>query len=151
MENKKHYLEEISTVVETLLLTHDYKDAAVEAAKHIDKHFFLIYRTLDLPKVETSPSGTGRLPHITEAASKGDTKTMRELAFEYLAMAEYVDKKKAKDEDMKLKTARFNAYKAIFPYQNMHTLGSFDYERDLNQPIQRAVDEIVKLRIQLDK
>lgn len=150
MENKAVYLNEIITVIETLACTNNPGPTAVEAVKHIDKHFMLIYRTLDLPKVEISPSGTGRLPHITEAASKGDTKVMRELAYEYLAMADFVDAKKAKDEDLKLKTARWNAYKVLYPYQNMWTFGTFNYD-ELESVPKRAINEIVNLRSQLDK
>jgi hypothetical protein len=150
LENKKQYLNEITTVIETLACTNNPGPTAVEAAKHIDKHFHLIYRTLDLPKVEIGPSGIGRLSHITEGASKGDTKVMRELAYEYLAMADFVDAKRNKEQDMKLRTDRWNAYKILYPYQNMWTLGTFNYE-DLDPLPKRAIDEIVRLRSQLDK
>lgn len=149
MENKKKYLNEIITVIEDLACYNNPGPTATKAAARIDLEYVLIPKT-DMPTVEISPSGTGRLPHITEAASKGDTKVMRELAYEYLAMADFVDAKKAKDEDLKLKTARWNAYKVLYPYQNMWTFGTFNYE-ELDSVPKRAIDEIVKLRTQLDK
>lgn len=149
MANRKADLDEIVSVIEELACTNNPGPTAVEAVKIIDRSFHLIPKNY-LPKVETSPSGFGRLPHITEGASKGDTKVMRELAYEYLAMADYVDAKKAKDEDLKLTTARWNAYKVLYPYQNIWTLGTFNYD-DLDSVPKRAVDEIVKLRAQIDK
>lgn len=149
MANRKADLDEITSVIEELGCTNNPGPTAVESAKIIDRSFLVIPKN-QLPKVEISPSGNGRLPHITEAASKGDTKVMRELAYEYLAMADFVDAKKAKDEDLKLKTARWNAYKVLYPYQNMWTLGTFNYD-DLDALPKRAINEIVNLRSQLDK
>lgn len=151
MKNDNRIIDEITHKIEERACYGNPGPVAVESGKFIDENFVLIRRS-DLPKVEVSiHTGRAYTDAINETASGGDPEKMRNLAYQYLAMADFIDSKKDKEAELKLQHQRWNAYLAIYPNQNMYTFDSFDYMRDTQISIRRAIDEIVKLRNELAK
>lgn len=149
MKNDTKIIDEITQKIEERACYGNPGPVAVDSGKFIDTNFLLIRRS-DLPTVAII-NGKGDLIHINEQASQGNTDTMRTIAYEYLAMADFVDAKASDAAEKELKKKRWEAYSTIYPYQNMYSFDSFDYMRDTQINVQRAIDEIVKLRNQLAK
>jgi hypothetical protein len=146
LDNKQDYLNNVKKIIGKAIGWGEVQNAV----DSIDSNYLLIPKFL-FPKIRFKPfTGTAELDHITEDASKGNTTTMRELAYEYLAMADYVDNKKIEAENLKLNTQRWDAYNVLFPYQNMYTLETFNYDA-LDPVPKRAIEEIARLRAELDK
>lgn len=153
MKNATKIIDSIVQTIEVKNLYSNPGPAAKSAGVEIDDSYIVIPRS-DLPKITfgyLGDGGTPQLTHINANASKGNTSVMREIAYEYLAMADYLDGKKAEGETLKLRTAQWEAYSTIYPHQNMYEFETFDYKDNTQVNIQRAIDEIVKLRAQLDK
>lgn len=148
MKNATKIIDEIVSTIEEKACYNNPGPAAREAVAEMDEDYIIIPRS-GLPKITYSSVGTPSLTRISARASNGDTTEMRSLAYEYLTMADYLDDKKAEGETLKLRTAQWEAYSTIFPYQNMYEFDTFDYKVNTQVNTQRAIDEIVKLRAQI--
>lgn len=151
MKNDTKIINEITQKIEERACYGNPGPVAVDSGKFIDTNFLLIRRS-DLPEVAISlQTGRGHTDGLTESSSGGNPDKLRKVAYQYLAIADFIDAKKDKEAKAKLQQQRWEAYSTIYPYQNMYTFDSFDYMRDTQINVQRAIDEIVKLRSQLAK
>lgn len=148
MKNSTKTVSELISTIEEKACYNNPGPAAKAAVAEIDADYIIIPRS-ELPTPFKSSTGTAVLTHINEYASKGDRNVMRKIAYEYLAMADYLDDKRADEESQKLRTAQWEAYSTIYPHQNMYEFETFDYKENTQVNIQRAIDEIVKLRAQI--
>lgn len=151
MKNDNRIIDEITHKIEERACYGNPGPVAVESGKFIDENFVLIRRS-DLPEVQiSSHTGNGYTDGIHETASGGNPEKMRKIAYQYLALADFIDAKKTTEAEQKLRRQRWEAYETVYPYQNMYTFESFDYKEHTPVNIQRAIDEIVKLRDRLAK
>lgn len=149
MDNNPKYLNGIRSVIGHKVYDRSPAEVADEIVALIDQSYFLILQD-DLPEVELNSHLRGKLKNISEFSCDGDPEKLRKLGYEYLSMADFLGQKKTLEED-KLRRARWDAYSTLYPYQNMYEFETFDYMVNTQVNIQRAIDEIVKLRAQLDK
>lgn len=131
--------------------------AAVTAVEWLDEEFVLIPRetlpVIQHPSLDDAFGGdtTARLTNITELAFGGDYKKMRDLGLQYLVMANFMESKQKTEEETTLKTARFEAYKTLFPNTGM-LFDDFDFESSgISQSNKNAITAIVLLKEKLAK
>lgn len=148
MKNDTKTVNEMVSTIEEKACYNNPGEAAKEAVAEFDADYVIIPRSV-LPIVTRTSTGMARLPNMTEHAALGSTSEMRRIAYEYLAMADYLDDKKEDAAAQKLRKAQWEAYSTIYPYQNMYEFETFDYKENTQVNIQRAIDEIVKLRAQI--
>lgn len=131
--------------------------AAVGAANWLDGEYVLIPRetlpTVQHPSLDDALGGetTVRLKNITELAFGGDYKKMRDLALQYLVMADFIENKAQKEKETKLKADQLEAYKILFPNTGM-ALEDFDIDHvSISQSAKNAINAILDLKSQLAK
>jgi hypothetical protein len=131
--------------------------AAEAAVKWLDEEFVLIPReTLPVikhPSLDDALGGdtTARLTNIGEQAFGGDHKKMRDLALQYLVMADFIENKAAKEAETKLKAAQFDAYKILFP-RTTATVDDFDInDKMISVSTRNGIAAIMELKAQLAK
>jgi hypothetical protein len=129
--NNQKDLDLIVSRIETEACYKNPGPAAVDSVEWIDLEYVLIARetlpVLQHPTLDDAFGGdtSVRLNNITEKAFNGDFKKMRDLALQYLVMADFIESKAKKVEETKLKAAQFEAYRILFPNTSM-TLEEFD-------------------------
>lgn len=146
MKNKTDHVNNVKRIIGKA----DGWQGVQGSTDEISNTYLLIPKFL-FPKVYLSENNRGTLSRINEFTSGGNPEDMRKMAYEYLAMADYIDTKK-EQEGLKLKEAQFAAYNHLFPYQNLYdTIDDFNYATlDLKVSERRAIDEIVRLKSQID-
>lgn len=153
MKNDKRDLNLIVQTIEELGCYNNPGPAAAVSAKFIDETYVLIPREV-LPQIsfgslDDAFSGVqkAQLASITEHVFNGDAKKMRDLAYQYLSMASYVDGKKEMEQIESAKRNRFAVFQDLFP-ESTCTLDNFQwssmtkFERDV-------IDKMVLLNIEL--
>jgi hypothetical protein len=147
--------------IEELACHNNPGPTAVKAGEFIDETYLLIPRE-ELPSVTFGtvddaygggePKGRimkGKHTALTEHVLSGDTKRMREVAYEYLAMAEYVDQKKKQAEEAELNKLRAEAWNEIHPGSLMRA-DQFHWQ-GVDKVERNAIEAIVKLKLRLAK
>lgn len=157
MKNDQRELDLITQTIEEKACYANPGPVAVASAKFIDETYILIPREA-LPAVNfgsldeaiANGGGTARIANITENVYEGDTEKMRTLAFQYLAMASYVESKKAKAEEQELTALRVEAWNIIHPQsQCTATDLSPAIFKDLSASDKNAINAIINLKRQL--
>lgn len=149
MTNSTKIINEITQKIEERACYDNPGPAAVESGKFIDENFVLIRRS-DLPKVEISQyTGRGTTISINEATLGGDPGRMRRLAYQYLAMADFIDAKKDKEAEEKLNADRFRVFKQIMP-DTSATILTFRWDNCFPST-QNAITRILELESQFDE
>lgn len=143
MKNKQEHINNVKTIVKK---SSQMSNGSDNAALEIDAQYLLIPKFL-FPKPTVNSNGNATLTRINERDRKGDSGEMRKLAYEYLAMADYVDHKKI-EEAKALKKRQFEAFKLLYPTSAI-TEGNFNYDAQVAIE-QRAIDVVSNLLYQID-
>ena len=160
MKNDPKEINLIVSKIEELACYDNPGPTAVKAGEYIDETYLLIPRE-ELPAVTYGTlddafgeAPKGRIMHgqhtaLTESVLSGDTKRMREVAYQYLSMAEFVDDKVEKAKEAKLNGLRAEAWNEIHP-GSFWTADNFNWA-GVDATERAAINAIVKLKLQLAK
>ena len=145
MENNPKIVKRIEEIIEELACYNNPGPAAVKAAHIINDDYLLIPET-DLPVVEV----TGSRAHtdtLTEYVCDGNTEAMRKKAYQYLAMAEYVDRHRKTKEAEELAANRLEVWRELnpLPFGSIYFKENWKWE-NLKTSEKKAIDLILDLR-----
>jgi hypothetical protein len=156
LKNDQRELDLIASTIEQKACYANPGVAAEASAKFIDETYILIPRdslpTVNFGILDDAFNGPqlARVNNITENVYDGDTEKMKNLAFQYLAMASYVSGKKVLEEEKAHTDLRVDAWNTLHP-QSMCTAKDIapDLFKEISPKDQRAINAIVDLKIQL--
>lgn len=147
-------LTDITQRIEHLSRYMNSGPAAEGSAKYIDENYVIINRsslpTIGFGSLDEAFAGDNyaRLEHITEDAHGGDTKKMRNFAYQYLVMADYIDGKNRQAEQEELRANRYEAWKILYPESTI-TEDAFRWS-GVNTIERNAINAIIDLKTTLD-
>ncbi len=154
MKNDPNELDLIIKKIEELACHHNPGPTAEGAATFIDEVYVLIPRET-LPSVgfgtldDAYGPQVARIDNITENVYSGDTDKMRNLAYQYLTMAEYVDEKNHAAKEAELNILRAEAWNVLHPGSAMES-HHFSW-LGCDKTEENAINAIVDLKRQLAK
>lgn len=141
MENKEAHLSNVKRIIENAQGWMGVQPALAD----IDRSYLLIPKAI-LPVIGTN--GTTSLIYVNETSGNGDPAVMRKMAYEYLALAEHVDRKKEIEAAAKLKERQYEAFKMLYPTSAL-SVRDFTYGA-LIEAEKRAIDVISNLLHKID-
>lgn len=149
MENNPKIVKRIEEIIEELACYNNPGPTAVRAANIIVGEFILVPK-IDLPSVDVR-NGKAHLESVSEWVCKGDTDRMRDMAYQYLAMAEYVDMNQKNKEAEELAARRLEVWKELnpLPFDADYYAERWTWD-SLKSSERRSIDMILDLRSKID-
>ena len=156
MKNAQKDLNLIISEFEELACYNQPGTAAIKAVQWLDEEYVLIPRetlpAIQHPSLDDAFGGDTavRLKILTEKAYDGDTAKMRDIGYEHLVMADYLENKKLTEEEKALTKLRLEAWLILHPKSGVteEDISPAQYEK-MTPSDKAAVDAIVDLKRQL--
>lgn len=155
MINSFYHLEEISSVIENAMAVGNGK-AVASATKIIDDAFVIIPKNklpiINFGTLDEAFAGEqrARTTNLTEKVLDGNFENMRELGLQYLVMADYVENKKAKEQEDSAKRNRFAVFQELFPDAAESGIEEFKWS-SLTKFERTVIDKMVLMQMEIDE
>lgn len=156
MKNSQNDLNLITQTFEEEGCYDNPRAAAVASVAFLDNFYVVIPRSA-LPKIgfgslDDAFAGNtkAKLENMSENVHDGNTEKMRNLAYQYLVMADYVDGKVKRVEESNLTKLRVEAWLTLHPKSGITAadMTAADYDQ-LTRNDKAAVDAVVALKREL--